>query len=64
MIERIPVVGPRDLPAAGPVRVWTGAGSGSGHDIQVHAESLALSRDDDGQGQAAVYDLCVYYCQG
>jgi hypothetical protein len=64
MIERVPVVGPRELPAAGPVRVWVDSGSGSGHEIHVPAEHLDLSKDDDGRSASAIYALRVRECRG
>lgn len=60
----VQVVGPRPLPADGPVRVWVDSGSGWGHNIEVAREYLVLSRSDDGQGSTAIYDLAVFFCRG
>ncbi|MDG4791387.1 hypothetical protein O7626_36765 [Micromonospora sp. WMMD1102] len=60
----IPVVGPRELPADGRVRVWTDSGSGHGHEITVCAEHLMLSVLDSGTGETAIYDLRIFYCRG
>lgn len=64
MIGRLPVVGPRELPVAGPVRVWVDTGNGPGCEVQVPAEHLALSEDDDGYSASAIYCLRMRECQG
>ncbi|MGX7669968.1 hypothetical protein [Plantactinospora sp. DSM 117369] len=58
------VVGPRELPADGRVRVWVDSGSGSGQNIEVCAEHLMLSVRDTGEGSTAIYDLRVFFCKG
>lgn len=52
----VPVVGPRELPKDGPVRVWIDGGSGPGHKIEVRPADLAPSELDDGRGPTAIYD--------
>lgn len=58
----VKVVGPRELPSNGRVRVWMDSGSGPGFEMKVLPEHLTLAESDDGQGAQAVYDLTVFYC--
>ncbi|MFY1670850.1 hypothetical protein ACN27G_12910 [Plantactinospora sp. WMMB334] len=58
------VVGPRTLPADGPVKVWIDLGSGPGRELLVRSEHLRLSVQDSGDGPTALYDLRVFFCRG
>lgn len=49
------VVGPRQLPGSGLVRVWIEGGSGGGSYIKVRREQLAPAEMDSGEGEAAIY---------
>lgn len=53
----IVVVGPRELPEEGRVRVWMDSGSGGGSHVEVLPEHLALAECDDGNGTVALYNL-------
>lgn len=64
-VPGILVVGPRDLPESGTVRVWVDVGSGgSGQKITVPFENLRRADRDDGQGRAAIYQLTTYPGRG
>ncbi|MEV6845030.1 hypothetical protein [Actinoplanes sp. NPDC051411] len=56
------VVGPRELPDDGFVRVWIDSGSTAGAEIPVPAANLTLADEDDGRGSAAVYALHARQC--
>lgn len=56
------VVGPRELPDDGPVRVWMDTGSGAGAMVMVAARDLRVADLDDGQGASATYALRVREC--
>lgn len=53
------VIGPRELPGTGTVRVWADAGSGAGRGqpITVSVNELTLSDHDRGEGRSALYML-------
>lgn len=63
-MKAILVVGPRELPSEGEVRVWLDTGSRSGYEISVPARDLTVADMDDGKGTSAVYALRERECRG